>query len=76
MYYIQNIGLMLVPMWAGRVIDEHTDSAGRADYTVPMLIFAAFGVLAVITAALLLYADHRNHYGLEEANINTSSEKA
>lgn len=75
-YYIQNIGLMLVPMWAGRVIDEHTDSAGRADYTVPMLIFAAFGVLAVITAALLLYADHRNHYGLEEANINTSSEKA
>lgn len=69
-YYLQNIGLMLVPIWIGHVVDQHTSPSGRADYTVPMLIFAGFGVLAIITSLLLLAADRRHHYGLEEANIN------
>lgn len=70
-YYLQNIGLMLVPIWIGHVVDQHTSGSGRADYTVPMLIFVGFGVLAIITALLLLYADHRHHYGLEEKNIGS-----
>lgn len=70
-YYLQNIGLMLVPMWIGHVVDRHTSASGQADYTVPMLIFAGFGVMAIATALLLLCADRRNHYGLEEKNIGS-----
>lgn len=69
-YYIQNLGLMLVPVWVGHVIDRNTDATTmHVDYTEPMLIFAALGMAAVIIAAALLLLDKKNGYGLEKANI-------
>lgn len=67
-YYIQNIGLMLVPMWAGNVIGRYT-IAGHTDFTVPMFIFIGFGIASIILSSILLWADKKEHYGLEEANI-------
>ena len=63
-YYVQNVGLMLVPIWVGDVIDTHTRN-GHAVYTLPMTIFALFALLATIIALALLYLDKRNGYGLE-----------
>lgn len=57
-YYIQNIGLMLVPILAGHVIDRYTSATGHVSYTVPMLLFAAFG-LAALTTAIMLWARMR-----------------
>jgi MFS family permease len=73
-YYIQNLGLMLVPIWVGDVIGRHTGADGTVDFTVPMLVFAAFGALAVVTAIVLLIVDHFRHYGLESANIAKKGE--
>jgi MFS family permease len=73
-YYIQNIGLMLVPMWAGNLIGAHTSSAGHTDFTVPMLVFICFGVASIILSAILLWFDHHYHYGLEKANIISNEE--
>ena len=67
-YYIQNIGLMLVPMWAGNVIGRYTTD-GHTDFTVPMFIFIGFGIASIILSSILLWADKKEHYGLEEANI-------
>ena len=73
-YYIQNIGLMLVPMWVGNVIDRHTVmTTGHVDYTMPMLIFFGFGLLATILAAILIAVDKRRNYGLEQSNILPST---
>ncbi|MCD8287379.1 MAG: MFS transporter [Porphyromonadaceae bacterium] len=73
-FYIQNIGLSMVPVLIGWVIGSystHTDSAGAVtyDYTVPMLIFAIFGLVAIFLSFLLKREDARSHYGLEEANM-------
>ena len=67
-YYVQNLGLMLIPMWVGNVAAAHVSVDGRTDYTLPLLIFAMLGALAV-TATLLLFIVNRNKgYHLEEAN--------
>jgi Nitrate/nitrite transporter len=67
-YYVQNLGLMLIPMWVGSVAAVHVTDDGRTDYTLPLLIFAMLGALAV-TATLLLFAVNRKKgYHLEEAN--------
>ncbi len=39
------------------------------NYTLPMLIFAIFGVLALVFALLLKAEDHRKGYGLQLPNI-------
>ena len=67
-FYIQNIGLSMVPVLIGNAIAANT-SNGTTDYTVPMLIFAFFGCMAVVIAVLLKITDKRKGYGLEEANI-------
>ncbi|MBR3897204.1 MAG: MFS transporter [Bacteroidaceae bacterium] len=67
-FYIQNIGLSMVPVLIGNAIAANT-SNGTTDYTVPMLIFAFFGAMAVVIAVLLKITDKRKGYGLEEANI-------
>jgi len=67
-YYIQNIGLMLVPMVIGRVLQNHTQG-NHVDYTAALWIFSAIGVASIIVALLLLWIDHRRHYGLETPNI-------
>lgn len=67
-FYIQNIGLAMVPMWIGAVNDKNTDGTGFIDYTEAMTIFAGFGIIAILLSALLLRLDHTKHYGLEEKN--------
>ncbi len=68
-YYVQNIGLMLVPMLVGNIIDANTDTAGHVDYTLPMVVFALLGIAAIILSLLLMVSDKRHHYGLWERNI-------
>lgn len=72
-FYIQNIGLSMVPLLIGWVIETYstisTPEGITYDYTAPMLIFAAFGVIAIIIAIILKREDARKGYGLEESNI-------
>ncbi len=69
-FYIQNIGLAMVPMWIGSVNNKNTDAAtGFIDYTESMAIFAGFGVVAIIISVLLLIEDKKKGYGLEKANM-------
>ena len=69
-YYIQNIGLMLIPVLIGKVLERDTIGE-QVDYTHSLIIFAIIGVGAIITASLLLWLDRRRHYGLEQPNINS-----
>ena len=66
-FYIQNIGLSMVPVLIGNVIQSCT-SNGTTNYTTPMAIFASFGVIAVIISLLLLKTDKKYNYGLEQKN--------
>ncbi len=77
-FWIQNWGLMGVPLLIGIVLDQTNPgvSAAKAagenvsyDYTIPMLIFTVFGVLAVVVAMLLKAEDKKKGYGLEKPNI-------
>jgi MFS family permease len=73
-FYIQNIGLSLVPVLIGKVIDDYSlhkaaDGTLSYDFTIPMAIFAAFGVAAVLIAVVLKVIDKKKGYGLEQANI-------
>ncbi len=68
-YFVQNIGLMIVPMLVGNVIGEHTDSSGHVDFTMPMVVFSALGVGSVVVALILMLVDKRKGYGLSEANM-------
>ena len=72
-FYIQNIGLSMVPVLIGWVIEKYStvESANGItyDYTIPMTIFAVFGVIAIVIAAILKKEDAVKHYGLEESNM-------
>ena len=69
-FYIQNIGLSLVPIWIGKINQQHTDpSTGMIDYTETMTVFALFGLLAIVLSLLLLREDKIRGYGLEQRNI-------
>ena len=39
------------------------------DYTLPLVIFACFGIAALLLAVYLKFIDKKNGYGLEEPNI-------
>ena len=72
-FWIQNIGLMLVPMLIGyalKVTNAGIDIAAgdKYNYTVPMLIFASFGVLALLLGIWLKAEDKKKGYGLELPN--------
>ena len=67
-YYIQNIGLMLIPVLIGKVLERDT-VGDQVDYTHSLIIFAIIGVCAIATAAALLWMDRKRHYGLEDPNI-------
>ena len=67
-YYIQNIGLMLIPVLIGKVLERDT-VGDHVDYTHSLIIFAIIGVCAIATAAALLWMDRKRHYGLEDPNI-------
>ena len=69
-FYIQNIGLSMVPIWIGKINQANTDEAtGLIDYTQTMTTFAGFGVVAIVIAVLLLIENKKKGYGLQEANI-------
>ena len=72
-FYIQNIGLSMVPVLIGSVIQNYatieTAEGITYDYTIPMTIFAVFGIVAVGIALLLKHIDKKEGYGLEEPNI-------
>ena len=65
-FYIQNIGLSMVPMLIGSVIDNNTAADGTVNYSIPMSIFALFGALAVIISLILKRTDKKYSYGLEK----------
>ncbi|MBQ4292220.1 MAG: MFS transporter [Muribaculaceae bacterium] len=64
-FWIQNIGLCLVPYMIGAV----RESTGS--YFVPMLIFSSFGFLAVIFSIMLKIEDNRKNYHLERPNMES-----
>lgn len=73
-FWVQNWGLMGVPLLIGWVLDTYckgpvVNGAQTYDYTLPMVIFACFGVLALIVSLMLKAEDKKKGYGLEEANI-------
>lgn len=68
-FYIQNIGLAMIPMWIGSVNEKNTGSDGVIDYTESMTIFALFGVVAIVISAILLALDKKKGYGLQQPNV-------
>lgn len=72
-FWVQNWGLMGVPALIGWVLDRYCKLGGEGqpayDYTIPMCIFAGFGVLALIVALMLKAEDKKKGYGLELPNI-------
>ena len=72
-FYIQNIGLSMVPVMIGKVIQKYatieTAEGISYDYTIPMAIFAAFGVVSILVALVLKRIDKSNNYGLEQPNM-------
>ena len=74
-FWVQNWGLMGMPLLVGRVLDEHCQvynadgTFSHYDYTIPMVIFAATGLLAIIVALMLKAEDKKKGYGLELPNI-------
>lgn len=92
-FWVQNIGLCLVPLLIGSVLDSSNAAnpavvAAKAEieqlkaqgvqapdvfipynYTVPLVIFACFGVAALLLALYLKALDKKKHYGLELPNI-------
>ncbi len=78
-FWIQNWGLMGVPLLIGAVLDyvnpdisekiSKGDTTAVYDYTIPMLIFTGFGVLALLVAFLLKAEDKKKGYGLQVPNM-------
>ena len=67
-YYIQNIGLMLIPIIIGGVLQRNT-VGDKVDYTEAMWIFTGIGIAAITVSIMLLAIDKRRNYGLQKANI-------
>lgn len=68
-FYIQNIGLGMVPILIGKVNQANIGVDGNIDYTMSMTLFAIFGAIAIIIAFLLLAEDKKKGYGLQKSNI-------
>jgi predicted MFS family arabinose efflux permease len=79
-FWVQNWGLMGVPALIGWVLDKYCISGTRMidgvnipnyNYTIPMIIFSGFGVLALIFSFLLKAEDRKKGYGLELPNMKS-----
>jgi len=79
-FWVQNWGLMGVPALIGWVLNKYCITGKRLvdgvevsnyNYTLPMLIFTGFGILALILALLLKAEDRKKKYGLELPNIES-----
>ena len=71
-FWIQNIGLWLLPLLIGKVLDKTnpgvTDPT-QYDYTAPLVMLACLGVAALVLGLVLKAVDRKNNLGLEEPNI-------
>ena len=73
-FWIQNIGLYAFPMIIGAVLTATNPGVENPldyNYTVPMLVFAGLGVLALMLGITLKALDAKKHYGLELPNIQS-----
>jgi len=83
-FWIQNIGLWLVPLLIGKIVDATNPQIKAAlkagtmtpevaatsyNYTIPMLTFACLGVAALLFGFYLKAVDKKKGYGLELPNI-------
>jgi len=77
-FWVQNIGLGFVPLLIGGILDKYCKAGTRLvngaevtqyNYTLPMIIFALFGIVALLLAMRLKAVDKKEGYGLEEPNI-------
>ncbi len=77
-FWVQNWGLMGVPALIGWVLDKYCITGTKLiegveissyNYTIPMIIFTMFGILALVFGFLLKAEDKRKGYGLELPNI-------
>jgi nitrate/nitrite transporter NarK len=81
-FWVQNWGLMGVPLLIGyvrdkyciedtiiKVVDGQEKTVSLYNYTLPMLIFAFFGVVAILFSILLKKEDKKKGYGLELPNM-------
>ena len=79
-FWVQNFGLMGMPIIIGWALEKCNPGVAEQikagvegaayNYTVPMLMFASLGVLALIFGLWLKVLDKRNGYGLELPNIS------
>ena len=71
-FWIQNVGLMSVPIIIGSILDSVNKGVPEGqpkDYTLAMLVFASFGVIALLMSLFLKAVDSKKHYGLELPNV-------
>ena len=62
-FFIQNFGRAIIPMFVGRA--NETDPT----YTSSMLIFGFTALGAALIAIAMLYVDRKKSYGLQLPNI-------
>jgi MFS family permease len=76
-FWIQNIGLLAVPILIGWALSAANPGVAEAiaagenvkyDYTIPELIFAGFGVLAMVLSLILKAVDKKQGFGLDLPN--------
>ena len=77
-FWVQNFGLSGTPMLIGWALEKSNPGVAEQiaagvevsyNYTIPMLIFASLGGLALLFSLWLKAMDKRNGYGLELPNI-------
>ena len=78
-FWVQNFGLSLTPMLIGWALEKSNPGVAEQiakgvegadyNYTLPMLIFAMLGGLALLFSLWLKAMDRRKGYGLELPNI-------
>ncbi|HCY00207.1 MAG TPA: oxalate:formate antiporter [Bacteroidales bacterium] len=82
-FWVQNWGLMGVPALIGWVLDKYCVTGQKVvegvtvstyNYTIPMMIFTSFGVLALVFGFLLKAEDKKKGYGLQLPNIEAKIE--
>jgi MFS family permease len=83
-FWVQNWGLMGVPALIGWVLNKYCIEGTRLvdgvevsnyNYTIPMMIFTGFGILALVFALLLKAEDKKKGYGLQLPNIKNLDQK-
>jgi Na+/melibiose symporter-like transporter len=77
-FWIQNIGLMIVPVLIGWALNASNPGVSeqiaqgvegaKYNYTIPELIFASFGLMAILLGFVLKRVDRKHGYGLELPN--------